>query len=62
MGENNEKMLRVTTKQFSQFSMPNREKETFFPQLETNPKGETSSALVHDNLRKVNATITLRSE
>jgi len=60
MRENNGKMLRVMIEQFSQFAIVNKVKGTFFSHSEIDLKGGTSSSSVPDNLRKVNAIITLR--
>jgi len=59
--ENNKRMLKLITKQFSQTAIANREKGTFPSQPETNPKGKISSGSTPDTFRKVNAIITLRS-
>jgi len=44
MRENNEKMLREITEQFSEFAMANRETSIFSCQPETNHKGGSSTA------------------
>jgi len=59
--ENNERIIRAITEQFSQSIMANREKGTISSQPETDPKGGTSSDSAPDTFRKVNAFITLRS-
>jgi len=58
--ENNGRMLKAITKQFSQTVIANREKGTFPSQPETTPKGGTSSNSNPITFRKVNAIITLR--
>jgi len=62
LGENKERMLKSTPKQFSESVRANREKGTFSSQLESNPKFGTSSGSASDIFRKVNAIITLRFE
>ena len=44
MKENDEKILRAIIEQFSQFATTNRKKDSFPIQLQTHPKGGTSSS------------------
>jgi len=59
--ENNKRILRAITEQFSQSAMENNKKGTFLSQPETNPKGGTFSDSAPNTFRKVNAIIALRS-
>jgi len=58
--ENNERMLKAITKQFSQSAVAHREKETFLNQPEAKLKGEISSDFAPESFKKVNATLTLK--
>ena len=59
--ESNERMMRTMSEQFAQLAMSNREKGTFPSQPEANPRGGSSSSFNPNDVRKVNAVISLRS-
>jgi len=59
--ESNERMMRTMSEQFAQLAMSNREKGTFPSQPEANPRGGSSSSFDPNDVRKVNAVISLRS-
>ena len=59
--EDNERMLKTITEQFSQSAIGNKEKETFPSQPKTNPKGGTSFSSTSNSFRKINTIITLKS-
>ena len=58
----NMKMMRLMIEQFSQLASSSKEPDTFPSQLEVNPKGLPSSSGLppNDNVRKMNAVISLR--
>ena len=63
MNVNMEKTMRLMTKQFSQLASSSTELGTLPSQPEMNPKGLPSSSRLpsNDNVRKINAVISLRS-
>jgi len=58
--ESNERMMRTMSEQFAQLAMSNREKETFPSRPEANLRGGSSSSFDPNDVRKVNAVISLR--
>jgi len=65
MNANMKNMMRMMTKQFSQFASSSRKLRTFSNQPEVNPKGLISAPSFGpsavENVGKVNALISLRS-
>ena len=59
--ESNERMMRTMSEQFAQLAMSNRKKGTFPSQPEANPRGGSSSSFDPNDVRKVNAVISLKS-
>jgi len=59
--DSNERMMRTMSEQFSQLAMSNWEKGTFPSQPEANPRWGSSSSFDPNDVRKVNAVISLRS-
>ena len=58
--ESNERMMKTISEQFAQLVMSNREKGVFPNQHEVNPRGGSTSLFDPNDVRKVNAVISLQ--